>query len=407
MNRIRNGLVFCFLLGASFSGAMDLSCRYPSVVEKLLFYKDNLFKVFYGGPISGPGGVRWMMPVSFEDDSFQTRAVYEIAFIHCTPETAQDAEILFISAADIDIKFKNTFSDDYRIFHSLMEGKYSSCPHLVIRMADIANIYYPDIFVSSVYSSFLEEDKKRIAEFLCSHFKTQNRVKDYYLVKKTEEVDFENSREISYKSVVVGIDFSGHLYRFKIVKKILKEDSWKVYYLISRFSDSDSEAKKETPLIRIDSACVSGQIYHDETCDCMDQLHRALYEISQKAGEDFIVHIATQDGRGYGTAPKAETEIYKRGGRGRVHATSAVDTVSGAKLLYFPEVYEIRTYDGVAEILRAMGLKRVSLLTDNIVKTSALQRHGLEVTRKPTQTYKESCSAHLESKQNSPLYFKD
>jgi GTP cyclohydrolase II len=87
--------------------------------------------------------------------------------------------------------------------------------------------------------------------------------------------------------------------------------------------------------LRIDSGCVSGQIYDDESCDCIDQLNAGLeFLIQDKSKYGLVIHIPAQDGRGFGTAPKTETEIYKYGGKGRVHKTEQLDTVSAAELLY-------------------------------------------------------------------------
>ncbi len=164
----------------------------------------------------------------------------------------------------------------------------------------------------------------------------------------------------------------------------------------------------EAPLLRLDSGCVSGQIYGDEACDCLDQLHEALrLLVMEENSSGVIIHIPGQDGRGFGTAPKAETEIYKRGGRGRIHSTVALDTVAAAKALYGVEKYDLRSFDGAAFILNFLGINEVVLFTDNIEKVGTLEKYGVKVRRKRTGTDKASCLNHICAKKNSGLYFKE
>ena len=222
-----------------------------------------------------------------------------------------------------------------------------------------------------------------------------------------DEIDFENKETIFFKPVVVQVDFNGQKQLFSLRKRVIKNDDWRIYYVISKDKSIGIEFNdpKTPPLVRIDSGCVSGQIYGDETCDCIDQLHRALYQISQDTNNSLLIHIPAQDGRGYGTAPKGETEIYKQGGRGRLNFTQPLDTVSGAKLLYSPGLYDIRTFDGAAKILKEIGLKKVVLLTNNISKLKALKKYDIEVIRKGLEIEKPSCAKHLECKKNSLLYY--
>ena len=160
--------------------------------------------------------------------------------------------------------------------------------------------------------------------------------------------------------------------------------------------------------MRIDSGCVSGQIYDDMSCDCLDQLHDTLKQIVyDQNSHGIVIHIPAHDGRGFGTAPKAETEIYKIGGCGRVHSTCPLDTIAAAHLLYGTEVYDLRSFDTVAELLQSMNISKVALLTDNVTKVSALTSNGIEVIRHKTNTNKTTCLDHIKAKKNSPLYFSE
>jgi GTP cyclohydrolase II len=377
-------------------------------VEKIIYYKDDKLKLFHGGPINRTSEkLKWMSILSFEDEFYKTRAVYELSFINCGFHDAEGAEILFVKVSDINIKFKNTLSNDLKIFADLLDGKYSAGKYVIVRYVDTSIVFYPEVFIAGTTDEQIEKkDKEAITELLCSRFKTKKSYVDYYNGGHKDELDFENEQEISYKPFLIIIELKGTPCEFFVRKKILKHDPWKLYYVISKTNLSDKTVSNNAILLRIDSGCVSGQIYDDETCDCLDQLHEGLYQISREVGGcSLIIHIPAHDGRGFGTAPKAETEIYKRGGQGRVHTTKPLDTIAAAKLLYENLNYDLRTYDGAAKIIKSLGFHQVILLTDNKMKVSALERNGIKVIRKQTGTEKKSCANHIIAKQKSENYF--
>lgn len=384
----------------------ELLNKYPLIVEKLIYYKFDRFKVFYGGPVTHAGkGAKWMMPFVFEDYTNRTRAVYEAAFINCDLNDSSGAEILFVEVPDINIKLKNALSKDFSLFSSLIKGEYKEGKYIVVRLSDVANIYYPDIFIFSEYGRKVQSDKNEIVKFLHEKFKTQSNYIDYYMSDTSDSVYKENKNETIYKQKQVEIVIEGKSCIFYVEKIIKKNDPWKLYYVITKKPSLD---KDNDIFLRIDSGCVSGQIYNDESCDCLDQLHEALKQLEMdNSNNGMIIHIPSHDGRGFGTAPKAETEIYKIGGDGRIHSTFALDTVTAAKSLFGTGKYDLRSYDGVAQILKDWNFNKVILLTDNVEKVSALQKYGIEVLRKKTDTNKFSCASHLDAKKRSDLYFSE
>jgi len=195
---------------------IKLPQNFSTIVEKLIFFKKNNFKVFYGGPIGGSDkGVKWVMPVAFEDELHKTtRAVYEIAFVNCNFDTADGAEIMFVDICDIDIKFKNMFSPDYASFASLLRGEYIHEKYIVVRRADVAHIYYPDIFISADHSPHVE-DKSQIIHFLHENFKTKNCSKDCNTsLREKQVIAYENDFEISYVPLKVQTNFHGEAHQF-------------------------------------------------------------------------------------------------------------------------------------------------------------------------------------------------
>ena len=64
-------------------------------------------------------------------------------------------------------------------------------------------------------------------------------------------------------------------------------------------------------LLRIDSACSTGQIFGDLTCDCSDQLKSALVAL-EKRGSGMVIRADAQDGRGLGTGFKLVTLLMQK-----------------------------------------------------------------------------------------------
>jgi GTP cyclohydrolase II len=401
-------ILFC---GNHLAQSMLLPTCYPLVLEKLIFFKTNMFKVFYGGPINKKdSGAQWIMPIVFESTEQKTRAVYEVTFINCNPTTAKDAEVLFIEASDIDIKFKNTLSSNYKLFSSLINGKYKNGKYIIVRATDVAVVFFPDIFVSSVYGTQQESDKYEITQFLNAQFATNTDYSTIETERKKNIILYENCKEIVYEPIYVCIDFETESHFFTVEKRIRKNDIWKIYYIVYKtiIAQENIDTSELNRLLRIDSGCVSGQIYDDTSCDCLDQLHDALKQIAYDPhSQGIIIHIPGHDGRGFGTAPKAETEIYKIGGCGRVHSTCPLDTIAAAKLLYGTETYDLRSFNGTAELLSDMNISKVILLTDNVAKVHGLTNNGIEVIRQKTDTNKTTCLDHLQAKKNSSLYFSE
>lgn len=84
--------------------------------------------------------------------------------------------------------------------------------------------------------------------------------------------------------------------------------------------------------LRMDSACISGQIYNDHGCDCKWQLQQAL------RNGFLVIHDPFADGRGWGIIPKNITELFKSGIRDpRLdidYPERPLNTVEAAKFLY-------------------------------------------------------------------------
>src|SRR6202035_5115759 len=123
------------------------------------------------------------------------------------------------------------------------------------------------------------------------------------------------------------------------------------------------------PLVRIHSQCLTGDVFGSLRCDCRQQLEMALTMIaSEGAG---ILIYEQQEGRGIGLMPKLQAYELQ---------DSGLDTVEANEKLGFKADH--REFALPAEMLKALGVKKVRLLSNNPDKVSALERAGITVSER-------------------------
>lgn len=123
-------------------------------------------------------------------------------------------------------------------------------------------------------------------------------------------------------------------------------------------------------LVRVHSECLTGDVFGSRRCDCGPQLDLALARIA-KAGRGAVIYLRDHEGRGIGLAHKLRAYGLQDAGH---------DTVEANHALGFPA--DLRTYDAAAKILRALDIARVTLLTNNPAKVSALRALGIDVAQR-------------------------
>ncbi|GAJ28662.1 bifunctional 3,4-dihydroxy-2-butanone-4-phosphate synthase/GTP cyclohydrolase II [Acidomonas methanolica] len=124
-----------------------------------------------------------------------------------------------------------------------------------------------------------------------------------------------------------------------------------------------------TPLVRLHSECVTGDALGSLRCDCGAQLREALHRIGA-AESGVLVYLRGHEGRGIGLGNKIRAYELQDAG---------LDTVDANLALGLPA--EARNWDAGAAILRALGVTRLVLLTNNPAKTRGLAEAGLTVLR--------------------------
>ncbi|EPR44773.1 3,4-dihydroxy-2-butanone 4-phosphate synthase [Desulfovibrio sp. X2] len=137
----------------------------------------------------------------------------------------------------------------------------------------------------------------------------------------------------------------------------------------------------EPVLVRVHSECLTGDVFGSQRCDCGGQLQAAMRMIEHE-GKGVVLYMR-QEGRGIGLANKIKAYHLQDQG---------MDTVEANQKLGFPA--DLRDYGVGAQILVALGVTKMRLMTNNPKKMVGLQGYGLEVVeRVPIEC--EPCAQNL------------
>jgi 3,4-dihydroxy 2-butanone 4-phosphate synthase/GTP cyclohydrolase II len=146
------------------------------------------------------------------------------------------------------------------------------------------------------------------------------------------------------------------------------------------------EWKEDEPiLVRVHSSCVTGDIFGSCRCDCGTQLHKS-FQMIEKEGKGLIVYM-NQEGRGIGLINKLRSYNLQDAG---------LDTVEANIELGFKG--DERDYGVGAQILRAQGVTKIRLMSNNPTKRAGLIGYGLEIV--------ENIAIEVESNQHNESYLK-
>ena len=170
------------------------------------------------------------------------------------------------------------------------------------------------------------------------------RLKTESIIEKGEEVDMPTEY--------------GH---FRLIPFRQKSNGLEHIALIKGDLSSDKPA-----LVRVHSSCATGDIFGSLRCECGEQLHQSM-QMVENEGCGAVVYLS-QEGRGIGLMEKMKA--YKLQEEG-------LDTVDAN--IHLGHKADERDYGVGAEILRAIGITEMRLLTNNPVKRIGLEAYGLKI----------------------------
>jgi GTP cyclohydrolase II len=120
-----------------------------------------------------------------------------------------------------------------------------------------------------------------------------------------------------------------------------------------------------SPLIRLHSECLTGDVFGSERCDCGPQLREAVEAVDREGG---LLLYLRQEGRGIGLYSKLDAYSLQDAGLDTYEANLALG--HGA---------DERDYTAAAQMLATVGVESVRLLTNNPDKSAQLRRLGIDV----------------------------
>lgn len=209
--------------------------------------------------------------------------------------------------------------------------------------------------------------------------KTDNE-SDMEFVKRVRRESLKRQEiEVGNRKVMFGVEGPIIADRKKLclVSAKVENGKWGTHYII--FSpDIETLISSEKTFLRLDSGCLLGMIFGDQTCDCLEQLRKAQKIILKKGG--IIIHTPSHDGRGWGEFKMANQRIMNE---------CNFDTITTAIAFYRDKnLFDQRCFKESVLILKALGFPKryeFDLGTKNSMKESALIETGFTVFSKPVE----------------------
>lgn len=180
---------------------------------------------------------------------------------------------------------------------------------------------------------------------------------------------------------MLGVTSSGSVRQLASADFPTRWGRFRIYGFEATFGDGSDRPKEEavalvmgdilssTPLVRIHSQCLTGDVFASLRCDCRQQLEMALSMIAEQGAGVLIYE--QQEGRGIGLMAKLQAYELQDAG---------LDTVEANERLGFKADHRDFTLPG--EMLKALGVSKVRLLSNNPDKVSALEQAGIEVVER-------------------------
>ncbi|KOO08304.1 GTP cyclohydrolase II [Vibrio hepatarius] len=126
-----------------------------------------------------------------------------------------------------------------------------------------------------------------------------------------------------------------------------------------------ADKTQDIPLVRMHSECLTGDVFHSSRCDCGEQLDETINSMAESGG---IILYLRQEGRGIGLYNKIDA--YKLQSEG-------MNTYEANNHLGFGD--DLRDFTEAAQMLKALNVNQIRLVTNNPKKIKELSEHGIEI----------------------------
>ncbi len=126
-----------------------------------------------------------------------------------------------------------------------------------------------------------------------------------------------------------------------------------------------ADKTQSSPLVRLHSECLTGDVFHSSRCDCGEQLDETINKMGESGG---IILYLRQEGRGIGLYNKIDA--YKLQSEG-------LNTYEANNHLGFGD--DLRDFTEAAQMLKALNVNKIRLITNNPKKIRELKEHGVEI----------------------------
>ncbi|MGR5137105.1 GTP cyclohydrolase II [Vibrio jasicida] len=126
-----------------------------------------------------------------------------------------------------------------------------------------------------------------------------------------------------------------------------------------------ADQSQDMPLVRMHSECLTGDVFHSSRCDCGEQLEETINRMGESGG---IILYLRQEGRGIGLYNKIDA--YRLQSQG-------MNTYEANNHLGFDD--DLRDFTEAAQMLEALGVNKIQLVTNNPKKIRELSEYGIEI----------------------------
>ncbi|MDW1799406.1 GTP cyclohydrolase II [Vibrio sp. Vb2201] len=126
-----------------------------------------------------------------------------------------------------------------------------------------------------------------------------------------------------------------------------------------------ADQTQDMPLVRMHSECLTGDVFHSSRCDCGEQLEETINRMGESGG---IILYLRQEGRGIGLYNKIDA--YRLQSQG-------MNTYEANNHLGFDD--DLRDFTEAAQMLEALGVNQIRLVTNNPKKIRELSEYGIEI----------------------------